>query len=81
MTLPLGKPFITAGLGAGFGGAWIMMRHVMTDAYAPSGILGVTITLPDKMVDYLIGFLISIVMGAIITWFFIPDTALTDPKG
>ncbi len=81
VTLPLGKPFITAGLGAGFGGAWIMMRHVMTDAYAPSGILGVTITLSDKMVDYLIGFLISIVMGAIITWFFIPDTALTDPKG
>lgn len=35
VTLPLMKPFITAGLGAGFGGAYVMLTHVMSTAYSP----------------------------------------------
>ncbi|EFW38427.1 phosphotransferase system, EIIC [Treponema phagedenis F0421] len=36
VTLPLFKPFITAGLGAGFGGAYVMLTHVMSSAWGPS---------------------------------------------
>lgn len=32
VTLPMGKPFITAGLGAGFGGAYVMLTQVMANA-------------------------------------------------
>lgn len=73
VTLPMFKPFFTAGLGAGFGGAYVMLRHVMAVASSPSGILGVTIMLPECMLDYVIGILISYVMGAVITYFAIPD--------
>lgn len=73
VTLPMGKPFISAGLGAGFGGAWVMINHVMASANSPSGILGVTIMLPECMLNYVIGILIAYVAGAIITWFMIPE--------
>lgn len=74
VTLPLMKPFFTAGLGAGFGGAWCMVRHVAATSYSPSGVLGVTIMTPETMIDYLIGLLIACVMGGIITWILIPES-------
>ncbi len=40
VTLPLGKPFITAGLGAGFGGAFVMLMRVASTTWGPSGLLG-----------------------------------------
>lgn len=73
VTLPMMKPFVTAGLGAGFGGAYVMAMHVMTASTSPSGILAVTHTLPQYMLHYVIGILISYVAGAIITYFAIPD--------
>ena len=73
VTLPMGKPFISAGLGAGFGGAWVMINHVMASANSPSGILGTTIMLPECMLNYVIGILIAYVAGAVITWFMIPE--------
>ncbi|MDO4326815.1 MAG: PTS transporter subunit EIIC [bacterium] len=73
VTLPMLKPFITAGLGAGFGGAYVMLMHVMSTAYSPSGILAVTHMLPECMLNYLIGILISYIAGAIITYIFISD--------
>lgn len=72
VTLPMMKPFITAGLGAGFGGAWCMFRHVMSTAYSPSGLLGTTIIFPELMLDYIIGLVISYIAAAIITYIFIP---------
>lgn len=72
VTLPMMKPFITAGLGAGFGGAWCMLWHVTSTAYSPSGLLGVTIMLPECMVMFFTGLLISYIAGAIITYIFIP---------
>ena len=39
VTLPMGKPFITAGLGAGFGGAYVMLTQVMANAWGPSGLV------------------------------------------
>ncbi len=72
VSLPMVKLFITAGLGAGFGGAYVMMMHVMSTSYSPSGILAVTHMLPQYMGHYLIGVLISYVAGAVITYFAIP---------
>lgn len=78
VTLPMLKPFITAGLGAGFGGAYVMLRHVMAVATSPSGILGTTIMVPETMLDFVIGILISYVMGAIITYLVIPSKDVKD---
>ena len=47
--------------------------HVMTASTSPSGILAVTHTLPEYMLHYVIGILISYVAGAIITYFAISD--------
>ena len=51
VSLPLMKPFITAGLGAGCGGAYVMLTHVMSTAYRPSGILAVTHVIPECMLN------------------------------
>lgn len=72
VTLPMMKPFITAGLGAGFGGAYCMIMHVMSTSYSPSGVLAVTHMLPECMLNYLIGTIIAYVAGAIITYIAIP---------
>ena len=72
VTLPLMKPFITAGLGAGFGGAYVMLTHVMSTAYSPSGLLAVTHMLPECMLNYLIGMVIAYIAAAVITYIFIP---------
>ena len=78
VTLPMMKPFITAGLGAGFGGAYVMLMHVMSTSYSPSGILAVTHVLPELMLHYLIGILISYVASAIITYIMIPAEDVTN---
>lgn len=41
VTLPMGRPFITAGLGAGFGGAFVMAMQVASSAWGTSGVLAV----------------------------------------
>ncbi len=38
VTLPLGKPFITAGIGAGFGGAFVMLMQVASTTWGAVGI-------------------------------------------
>ncbi len=73
VTLPLGKPFITAGLGAGFGGAYVMMTQVMANAWGPSGLVAVPLMEADKMVHYVIGIFISYIGGFVITRLFIKD--------
>lgn len=70
VTLPMGKPFITAGLGAGFGGAFIMLMKVMAVAWGPSGLVAVTMMqTPKMMLHFLIGLVIAYIMGFVITWF------------
>ena len=41
VTLPMGRPFITAGLGAGFGGAFVMAMQVAATTWGPSGLLAI----------------------------------------
>ncbi|SDC35742.1 PTS system IIB component, Glc family /PTS system IIC component, Glc family [Pelagirhabdus alkalitolerans] len=71
VTLPLGKPFITAGLGAGFGGAYVMMMNVMANAWGPSGLVAVPLMHADKMVHFVIGIFISYIGGFVMTYLFI----------
>ncbi|MEF9960615.1 MAG: PTS transporter subunit EIIC [Niameybacter sp.] len=73
VTLPMGKPFITAGLGAGFGGAYVMLTKVMATAWGPSGIVAIPLMQPASMLNFFIGILISYVGGFIITQLFIKE--------
>jgi len=73
VTLPMGKPFITAGLGAGFGGAFCMAMKVAATTWGPSGVLALPIMVAGgsnpmvQMVCYVIGLVISYIMGFIFT--------------
>ena len=73
VTLPLFKPFITAGLGAGFGGAYVMLTKVLANAWGPSGLVAIPIMKPESMLNFFIGLVISYVAGFIITYFVIKD--------
>lgn len=77
VTLPLGKPFITAGLGAGFGGAWVMLSKVTAGAWGPSGLVAIPLMQsPTMMLNYFIGLVIAYIAGFIITYVFIKDETL-----
>lgn len=75
VTLPMGKPFITAGIGAGFGGAFVMFFQVASTTWGPSGLLGAFVMTagPHSAVMnvcmYLVGLVIAYVMSFIITYF------------
>ena len=79
VTLPMGKPFITAGLGAGFGGAFCMAMKVAATTWGPSGVLALPIMIAGgdsavvQMICYAIGLVISYIMGFIITNFTLKD--------
>ncbi|MDF2890787.1 MAG: glucose transporter subunit [Clostridia bacterium] len=73
VTLPLGKPFITAGLGAGFGGAFVMATKVMASAWGPSGLVAVAIMQPASILNYLLGIIISYIGGFVVTTMYIKD--------
>ncbi|MFP4371932.1 MAG: PTS transporter subunit EIIC [Halanaerobium sp.] len=73
VTLPLGKPFITAGLGAGFGGAFVMLQNVMAGAWGPSGITAIPLMQPGSMLSYFMGLVIAYIGGFLVTHFFIND--------
>jgi PTS system sucrose-specific IIC component len=73
VTMPLGKPFLTAGIGAGFGGAFVMLMRVASTTWGPSGILGVFVMTEGpngalaSVACYLAGLLISCAAGYILT--------------
>ncbi len=73
VTLPMFKPFITAGLGAGFGGAFVMLTKVMANSWGPSGLVAIPIMKPESMVNFFIGLVISYIAGFIITYFVIKE--------
>lgn len=70
VTLPLFVPFITAGIGAGFGGAYVMLTQVMSTAWGPSGLVAIPLmSTATGMKNYFIGLIISYIAGFIITKF------------
>ena len=68
VTLPLGRPFVTACLGAGFGGAFQGAMHVNSIALGLSGLPLAFLIKPGNVGYYLMGLLIAYVAGFIITW-------------
>ena len=82
VTLPLGKPFITAGLGAGFGGAMVMAMEVASTTWGPSGILGIFVMTEGpcgavkSVLIYVAGLCISYVCSFIITSIFYNEREL-----
>ncbi|HIZ71698.1 MAG TPA: PTS transporter subunit EIIC [Candidatus Atopostipes pullistercoris] len=79
VTLPMGKPFITAGLGAGFGGAYVMMMGVTASAWGPSGWVALPLMQgTSSMLHFGIGLLISYLAGFIITRLVIRQEDLTN---
>ena len=73
VTLPLGKPFLTAGLGAGFGGAFIMVTQVAAVNWGSSGLLGAFLMTAGQggplrsVLCYLLALVISYFGGYVIT--------------
>ncbi len=86
VTLPLGKPFITAGLGAGFGGALVMAMKVASTTWGPSGLLGTFVMTAGpqgavgSMLFYLAGLAVAYACSFIITALFIRKEVLL-PEG
>ena len=84
VTLPLGKPFLTAGLAAGFGGAFIMATEVASASWGPSGLLALPMMTagPHGAVMtaacYLAGLAVSCVLGFLFTHFAVRPEELAD---
>ena len=80
VTLPMGKPFITAGIGAGFGGAFVMLMEVAATTW---GILGVFVMTEGprgaalSIACYVIGLIISCVAAFLITGVSVHDADIT----
>jgi len=84
VTLPLVKPFITVGIGAGIGGAFIMAMGINSTAYAASGLMAIPMMTwvngvfnPGKGIGcYVAGWAISVISAFIATWFMISEKDL-----
>ncbi len=75
VTLPMGKPFITAGIGAGFGGAYVMLTQVMANAWGPSGLVAIPMMQGTSgMLNFLIGLVVAYIGGFVVTKLFIKDS-------
>ncbi|MDY4040781.1 MAG: PTS transporter subunit EIIC [Collinsella sp.] len=70
VTLPLMRPFVTACLGAGFGGILAALFHVGTVSQGVSGLFGLLIVVPGQQLFYVIAMLAAYAGGFILTWFF-----------
>jgi PTS system sucrose-specific IIC component len=70
VTLPLGKPFITACLGAGFGGILASLFHLGTVSQGVSGLFGLLIVVPGQQLQYVISMAVAYIGGFILTYLF-----------
>ena len=79
VTLPMGKPFLTAGLGAGFGGAFVNLMQVASTTWGPSGLLGCFVMTAGpngaakSVLFFVIGLIISYIMGFLFTNIMVKD--------
>lgn len=82
VTLPLGRPFITACIGGGIGGAVIgMFGHVGAIAIGPSGIALVPLIANGMWLKYVIGLLAGYAGGFVLTYFFgTPKDAMAEQE-
>ena len=76
VTLPLGRPFFTACLGAAVGGAFQAAMHVQSVAMGVSGLPLAFLIRSDQILLYLLGLVIAYASGFLITWV----VGFDDPK-
>lgn len=79
VTLPLGRPFVTACLG----GTFIMACGVASSGWGASGLLGIPMMGAGPvgtkgMLLYCVGLAISCVMGFVLTFFTVPAERVKD---
>ncbi len=71
VTLPLGRPFITACIGGGIGGAVIgLIGHIGAISIGPSGVALIPLITNGGKWGYILGLLAAYVGGFIATYFF-----------
>lgn len=70
VTLPLGRPFLTACLGAGVGGAFQAYFNVATIAVGVSGLPLTFLVLTEQIALYLIGLFVAYAAGFLFTYLF-----------
>ncbi|MFD1361874.1 glucose PTS transporter subunit IIA [Lentibacillus salinarum] len=70
VSLPLGRPFITACLGGGFGGAFLSLFQVGAITVGPSGAVLIPLIADNQYLLYAIGLIISYAGGFILTYLF-----------
>lgn len=87
VTLPLMIPFLTAGLGAAFGGAFVMAFEVGSTCWGPSGFIAIPLMAyvkgtanPMGMFYYTMGLLIAIFGGFLFTWFIVKNKKVMPPE-
>ena len=78
VTLPLGKAFVTACLGAGFGGIVASIFRLGTVSQGVSGLFGLLIVKPGQQLEYLLAMLCAYLGGFVLTWFFGVDEKRID---
>lgn len=78
VTLPLGKPFLTACIGAGFGGAFLgAIGSVGSMSIGATGVLMIPLIADQKWLYYFLALVISYIAGFIVTYFVgVPKEAL-----
>ena len=82
VTLPLGKPFITACLGSGIGGLLAALFHLGTISQGVSGLFGLLIVVPGTWLYFIIAMLGAYVGGFVLTYFFgVDDDRIEDIYG
>jgi Phosphotransferase system IIC components, glucose/maltose/N-acetylglucosamine-specific len=70
VTLPLGRAFVTASIGAGFGGIVASLFHLGAVSQGVSGLFGLLIMQPGQQLTYLLALLVAYFGGFVVTWFF-----------
>jgi PTS system sucrose-specific IIC component len=70
VTLPLGRPFVTACLGAGVGGMLATLFHLGAISQGVSGLFGALIIQSGQQVGYVVSLLGACVGGFVLTWLF-----------
>ena len=78
VTLPLGRPFVTACLGAGLGGILPVVFHLGAVTQGVSGLFGALIVVPGTQLQYIIAMVAAYIGGFVLTWFFGVDESRID---
>jgi len=70
VTLPLGKSFITACIGAGFGGIMAVIFNLGAVTLGASGIFGLLLVVPGTQIFFALSMICAYAGGFLVTWFF-----------